>query len=223
MKKMKLSQSSKRMTARLLVVLALFYGGSGFAHRVKVFATVSGNTIEGSAYFPGGGTLPNADIRIEGPGKELLGTVTTNSKGEFSFVVTRACAHHIILELPDGHSAEFTVPEDALLFAENARGDTAAGSQTTASDPEEGNRGVEGHHAPEISGQLEMMIDAAVARRIKPLELQVERLIDQRRFQDILGGIGYIFGLMGIAFWIGGVARRKAEKTEGTNSDETNP
>jgi hypothetical protein len=29
--------------------------------------------------------------------------------------------------------------------------------------------------------------------------------------------------LMGIAFWIGGVARRKAEKTEGTNSDETNP
>jgi nickel transport protein len=51
--------------------------------------------------------------------------------------------------------------------------------------------------APEIAAAIER----AVARQVRPLREELLATRDALRLQDILGGIGYIFGLAGLALW----------------------
>jgi nickel transport protein len=48
---------------------------------------------------------------------------------------------------------------------------------------------------------LEAAIERAVARQVRPLREEVAAARDAARLQDILGGIGYLFGLTGLALW----------------------
>jgi nickel transport protein len=45
------------------------------------------------------------------------------------------------------------------------------------------------------------MIEVAVARQIRPLREELLATRDALRLTDILGGVGYIFGLAGVALW----------------------
>ena len=45
-------------------------------------------------------------------------------------------------------------------------------------------------------------IEAAVARQIIPLRKQIDAMEERARFSDIMGGLGTIFGLFGIAAWV---------------------
>ncbi len=49
---------------------------------------------------------------------------------------------------------------------------------------------------------LRDMIAEAVASQVRPLREQLNDYQDQVRFRDIVGGIGYIFGLAGITLWL---------------------
>ena len=50
-------------------------------------------------------------------------------------------------------------------------------------------------------------IDAALARQLRPLREQIDALENRTRLSDIIGGIGFIFGVFGCYAWI--AARRK--------------
>jgi nickel transport protein len=52
-------------------------------------------------------------------------------------------------------------------------------------------------------------VEAAVARQIRPLRLQMDAMEERARFSDIMGGIGTIFGLFGIAAWLAAKRRGK--------------
>ena len=56
--------------------------------------------------------------------------------------------------------------------------------------------------------ELESMIGAAVAMRLRPLVREIRDLKDEIRLHDILGGIGYIVGLAGVAFYFLGTRKR---------------
>ena len=50
------------------------------------------------------------------------------------------------------------------------------------------------------------MIDRTVARHVGPLREQLDAFQDAIRFRDILGGLGWIIGVTGIACYL--IARR---------------
>ena len=81
------------------------------------------------------------------------------------------------------------------------------------------------HRPPATPGQktLEATVEAAVSRQVSPLRKQISGLQeqvqdqieefkremqDQITFRDYVGGIGYILGLTGLAFYFLGVRRR---------------
>ncbi|MBC7952469.1 MAG: hypothetical protein H7Z12_11710 [Rhodospirillaceae bacterium] len=73
--------------------------------------------------------------------------------------------------------------------------------------------GGDGHAASTKAAVIEPPtndVEAAVARQIRPLRLQIDAMEERARFSDIMGGIGTIFGLFGIAAWI---ASRRGGKT----------
>jgi nickel transport protein len=49
--------------------------------------------------------------------------------------------------------------------------------------------------------RLKELIETAVDRQVVPLRRQLDRFENTLRVRDVLGGIGYIFGIMGLLFF----------------------
>ena len=174
------------------------------AHRLKVFAAAEGTAISGYVYFPGGGRARGVKVLVFGPQDRLLGTLTTDDAGEFTFKATRRCDHKFVADSGDGHRAEFPVGAHELagdLAALEAAPATPALPSPAPSSPARGG-------ALPSSG-LSDAVSEAVARQIRPLREQIEQLEETRQFRDILGGIGYVFGIMGLILFFKSWAKQR--------------
>ena len=176
---------------KALALLVLLCPAAAEAHRIKVFATAEGSTISGRVYFPGGGRAKGVAVVFLAPDGARLGEAVTDEQGNFTFQTTARCDHQVIVETADGHRDATTVTADELDPALPAR----TGAETAA--PAE----VDRPPADAPPGDLEALVDRAVARHVRPLREQLDAYEERRRLHDILGGIGVIFGACGIAFY----------------------
>ncbi len=181
---------------RLLAALALLAASAwpAQAHRLKLFATLEGETISGYAFFVGGGRAQDADLRIKDEAGHEIAQLTTDKSGAYSYKAPQTQTYHLIANTGDGHVAEATIDKGRFSGASAAalapdEDDTPAAAATTA--------------------QIERAVDAAVARQLRPLMEAYEAAESRTRFNDIMGGIGMIIGLAGLALWSS--ARRKTK------------
>jgi len=183
----------------------LFCYGPAQAHKVKVFASAEGPVITGYAYFPGGGRIKGGRVDIHGPDGQKLAQVMTDERGEFSFQAQARIDHLLVLDAGQGHLARFLVEAEEL--PESLPG---GGGTKTASPP-----AAPADNAPipdraTISEErLAELIDQAVSRQIRPLRSQIEAFQEKIYWHDVLGGIGYIIGLMGLSLYFLGRRRSK--------------
>jgi nickel transport protein len=188
------------------------------AHKVKMFASAEGNVITGYLYYTTGGKPKNATVLIRDTSGNALGEVITNESGEFTFTADTKRDYVFVAELADGHRADFTVTADELPDSlpgvageetaplENTQSE--AKEQTNISSAENDSQAKEETTAQIPLDEIENIIDKAVSKQIRPLREQLDRYEEKVRLHDVLGGIGYIIGLMGLAYFIG--ARRKS-------------
>ncbi|MEO5338811.1 MAG: hypothetical protein H7841_18305 [Magnetospirillum sp. WYHS-4] len=162
------------IAALLLLVLAT---APAWAHRINLFATAEGDRIKGVVTFGGGGKGAGLTVRAKGPDGALLGEAATGPDGGFSLPVGSRMDHLLTVDLDDGHAATFVVKAEEFPVTLPA-GDAA--------------------RIPPGAGDLEL----AVARQIAPLRAQIAAYEERIRWHDVLGGIGYILGLAGIAFFL---------------------
>ena len=180
--------------------------GNALAHKVTVFAWVEGDTVLGEGKFSGGKKAQASEIIVWNlNGKELLRT-RTNKKGEFSFPVPAKSAMRIELIAGMGHKAEWTIPLEDI-------DDTAAAESTpNLRTPPPESTGSTAHTqaaypaAAIDPAQLEAIVEKAVTKaldkKITPLTKMVAGLEHKGpTMNEIFSGIGYIFGLMGVAVY----------------------
>lgn len=180
------------MIAGVAVVTVLFAPAEPLAHRLNVFAAYDGTCVAGEAYFSGGGRAQGIAVRAVGPGDRVLAEVRTDTEGNFAFCQLPAAAVEIVADPGDGHIARFRLTAADMGAAP---GTGAAMAAPSAKAPL-------GHPvSSEWSATLEQIVDRAVARRIAPLQRQIAEYESRIRLHDILGGIGYLVGIAGIAFW----------------------
>ena len=187
--------------AALMLSLCLVVS-TGRAHKVNLFAWAEGNTISGYVYFPGGARAQNVPVRAMAPDGTLLGKTTTNDQGEFTLETSVAVDHHLVADLGEGHAAEYTLSAEELGGPEAA--DSSAPEITEASEKTSAPSAVVESKAPINSGRViqASALERIVAKQIFPLREQIERYENRVRLHDILGGIGYLFGLAGVVFYI---------------------
>lgn len=180
--------------------------GNALAHKVTVFAWVEGDTVLGEGKFSGGKKVQNSEIIAwDLNGKELLRT-RTNKKGEFSFPIPAKTAMRIELIAGMGHKAEWTIPLEDIDDTATLKSAQDAGTPPTK--PVE-NIATEQAAHPSASidpAQLEAIVEKAVTKalnkKITPLTRMVADLKQKGpTINEIFGGIGYIFGLMGVAMY----------------------
>lgn len=213
--------SVPRLAAGLAVVLvwAALAAGAAEAHALKVFAVVEGGTITGTAYFSGASRARGARIVVYGPDGAVLAEGLSDDDGAFSLPLGPRVDHRIVADSGDGHAAEFLIRSseiaapaaNAVVTKRDTDTDPAPGAAPDASAAALGKSVLPVAPAPAVNAQLEAtvesVVESVVARHVTPLRRQLDAYEDRVRWHDVLGGIGYIFGLAGIAAYV--LSRRR--------------
>ena len=174
-------------------LLALFFDTvpSAYAHKVYVFAWAEGDMVHTESYFGGRKGVVGGLIEVFDPeGKKLL-EGKTDEKGEFSFRLPKKTDLKIVLEASMGHRAEY------LLKAEEIP-DTLK-----RDEPASGNKRPPVPTSPAPSTDIEQIrrvVEEALDARLKPVLRTLARIQEDRGpgVTEIMGGIGYVLGLMGL-------------------------
>jgi len=172
----------------LLLFTLCLLSFSSQAHLLKIFATAQGEQIEGSVYFSGSNSAPSAKISILSTEGKLLAELTSDKSGHFTYQTVSQIDHLLRADSGDGHTAKWTIRATEL-----------AGDSTAATDDAPAQQHVETGDTADISSSVHF--ERAIARQIAPLRRQLISLEERLKLQDMLGGIGYIIGLAGLAAW----------------------
>ena len=164
--------------------LALVMSCTAQAHLLKVFAYGEGGRVHGSVYFAGGGPATGASVQVLALDGSVLATLTPDEKGEFVYQPQAPRDLELLVDTGDGHQVRWPVSATEL--------------QGALPTPKPGQTA-----APEAVDQQQLlsMIEQAVARQVGPLRQELQQAEDRARLSDILGGLGMIFGIAGLAMW----------------------
>jgi nickel transport protein len=176
----------------IILLTAIILIGShvpALAHKVMIFAWVEGDTVFTESKFSGGKKVLNAPVVIfDKEGKKLLEGKTDN-KGEFSFKIPKVTDLRIVLNAAMGHKAEWTIPESEILEA----GDIVEKKSARASGPLTVGLSKE---------EVQKIVEDSLDKKLRPIvRMMTESKNTKPSLTEIIGGIGYIFGLMGVALY----------------------
>ncbi|MBN2713320.1 MAG: hypothetical protein JXR97_12945 [Planctomycetes bacterium] len=182
-----------------LFCAGIFFPGRAWAHKVKLFAAADGKKIEGFAYTSDGARIKRGKVAVM-IGDNKIAEVDLDKKGEFTYEAKTKDDHLFRLDLGDGHAASFTV------YASELPDSLPGGDKTVQATPDANENAAEATAAPASTATG---ISQDLAAEIKQLRQQVTMLREEidayrehRNLQDIIGGIGYILGITGIAFML---------------------
>jgi nickel transport protein len=204
-------------------LFVIFFSGinPAYAHKVMIFAWVDGDTIFTQSKFSGGKKVKGGKIAVYNTQAKMLLEGKTDDKGEFSFKIPEEATLKIVLYAGAGHRAEWTVPKEDLkeIPEEKTSKSTLKKPQAKPptnripSEPIE-NRVDEMPQAPQPprpdAYEIEQAVEKVLDKKLKPVIKMLNESRDRGpTVSDILGGIGYILGLMGIGAYFH--YRRKKE------------
>jgi nickel transport protein len=181
--------------------MAFFFPSTALAHKVNVFAYVEGDTVIAEAYFNDGAKCRDSVIEVfDNEGQKLL-EGKTDIEGRFSFPVPARTDLLIRLTASMGHQAEYTIPASDLPGG-------AVDETPVLPDVVESPESAPMEEPDDLrSGSIvatddfEQVVERVVARQMAPIRRALEEAKDKQRFSDIVGGIGYIIGLMGLVLY----------------------
>ena len=176
---------------RPFLIACLFCAASlspAAAHRLKLFATLENETISGYAFFVGAGRAQDAEIVIADQSGTEIARIQTDAKGAFAWKSSGVQTYRLTANTGDGHVATSLIDKNRFAPASEDEEDETNATRLSVAE-------------------IERAVDAAVARQLRPLIEAQEKAEARIRFNDVMGGIGMIIGLAGIALWAS--ARRR--------------
>ncbi len=194
------------------IVLLFIAAAPALAHRATVFAWVEGDTVHTESKFSGGKYAKNAPIEVfDDQGLKLL-EGRTNQKGEFSFTPPRQCALKIVLNAGMGHKGSWTISADEFGAVDADVHESPEIKESTDIVDEkkmeresfETDSGVSDPSSLKAA-ELERIIERALDKKLQPVVAKINKSMEpdsRPSISDILGGIGYIFGLAGVGAYV---------------------
>jgi nickel transport protein len=191
------------------LALAVLSTAPAAGHGLNVFASAEGDIIAGHVYYPGGGRVRGVAVSVTGPDGRKLAETNADENGEFSFRAQYRCDHLLTVDPGDGHRAEWTVEAGELSVDLPSFPGASPAAHSHPAPSEDAPTPAEGD-------PLAQIVEREIAKHVAPLRKQIEQcrveLQEHQakvRMRDIVGGVGWLVGLAGIAFYFLG-ARRKS-------------
>jgi len=200
------------------VLWLVFYSVPALAHKVTIFAWVEGDTVYTQSKFSGGKRAKNSTVVVYDKEGNLLLEGKTDDNGKFSFKIPKKTELKVVLKASMGHMAEWIIPAEEI---------TTVGLVSKSSTPEKGIKSTT-EKAPLLIGtktggkrpvptavglsrqEVKALIDESLDRKLTPITNMLANSLDRGpRISEVIGGIGYIFGLVGVALYF--ATRRKGK------------
>ena len=200
---------SQAFAIRLLPLILTITGmwvSPAAAHRVTIFAWVDGDMVHTESKFSGGKKVIDGRVVATDLQGNRLVEGRTDENGAFSFKLPQRTPIRIELIAGMGHRGERVIRADGVAVE---TGETSAEDLPRATDPDT-SREVP-TSAPTLGeAEIERIVEAVLDRKLEP----VKRMIADNRsagpsISDIIGGLGYILGLVGLAAYVN--YRRKSK------------
>lgn len=210
--------------AYLIVITTLatfFYTSIASGHNVVSGAYTDGMIIEGEIGFSNGDMAEaGSPVKIFDEAGNLIAELQLTEGGVFRYEATTLMQHVIEVDLSAGHVAKMVIEADELIDTIKLTGmpvlntpqsDLAtANTETVTDNSSESQKTIGVMHNSFISAeQLQSIVRSAVAQQIRPLQKELRAYKEKVMFRDITGGLGFIFGLFGVAAWLASKRDRK--------------
>ncbi len=179
----------------LCVAGILFFSATRVhAHRVTIFAWVEGDRVHTESRFSGGKAVVNGKIIVydDRSNKRLLEGVT-DAHGNFSFKVPRKTRMRIELLAGAGHRNKWILKEDAFGMSPptTPSQEVTPGPGKPMEKPD-----------PNLVAAFESTLERLLDKKLSPVMKQLARMAAPKTtLKDVLGGIGYIFGMIGVGMY----------------------
>ncbi len=187
-----------------LIIMAINI--SVFAHKVIIFAYVEGDRVYTESYFSDGKKCVDSKIEVFDSQRNKLLEGLTDEEGKFSFEIPQEGDLKIVLTASMGHRAEYSILADELK-------EIAGSIKEELEEPVSSERKDESSLgeidkqketvSPEISSldlkELQLLIEDAMDKKLEPIMREIKKSkTDKISLTEIIGGVGYIFGIFGI-------------------------
>jgi len=205
------------MTAITLLLLSSI---SGWAHKVNVFAYVEGDAVVVEGYFSGNVKAQNSVVEVlDSEGKKIL-EGKTDEKGICRFKLADLPPINgdikIVLEGGMGHKADFTLSQADLPVSTQKTPAPQPNTQKTLTAAP-ALVAVQPSAQVQDSALMKKIVEDAVDEKIQPLVKmlgnQQKMLMEQKdkgpTITEIVGGIGWILGIVGVAGYFMGRKRKR--------------
>jgi len=206
--KMELPRKKIGQISLIAALLLLFSYSQALAHNVTVFAWVEGDTVHVESKFSGGRRPMDAPVEVYDTSGNLLLKGVTDNNGEISFKVPKKTAMTVVVLAGMGHRGEWIIPLSDL---------DGIGDGTGSQPSQTGSRPIAAPAPKDTSGSVGNLISAEIKNAVgevldsklkQVMNLLVETRPSGPSVTDILGGIGYIFGLIGVAAYFSSKRRK---------------
>jgi len=185
------------------LILALLIGSNALAHKVNVFAYAEDGMVHTESYFSDGRKVMDSTVEVfDAQNNKLLLTGRTDKNGEFSFKIPQATGLRIVLTASMGHKNEYFLSEDEVRDAIGIAKvpEKSPPERVETEKMEEFPEAVTQVYGERLEALMEQVVEKKTAPIMKKL-LKIEEQMQKPSLQDIIGGLGYIVGLMGIGIY----------------------
>ena len=195
----------KRVLMAILPALlcCLIHASPVHAHRVSIFGWTEADTVHTESKFSGGKRVQGGKVEVFDSSGKLLVAGRTDDKGLFSFKGPTSADLNIVLSAGMGHRNTWR------LSAPEPGGRDRDPFPEIQARPEPAPRGPreDASTIPAGTAVPVRRIEAALSRqldaKLQPLVKEMAACRDEGpTIRDILGGIGYILGLVGLGAYV---------------------
>jgi nickel transport protein len=166
----------------LIAAFVLISPGVSLAHRLNVFAVEEGDMIHLKAKFAGGRYVKAGHVMVLDSKENVLHEGQTDDAGSYLFKRPAVGPLKIVVDAGQGHRGEWMLDEPESASAPGEERPTA-----------QANLPVSG------SEEIRKIVEESVERNIRPLKtMMLESMEKGFSLRDIMGGVGYIIGLVGL-------------------------
>lgn len=188
----------------LLLVCLFLLPLQAQAHKIHVFAWVSGNTITVESNFSENRPLLHGKVTVKDNKTDaILFQGTGDERGIFTFPVparARDAAMDLLIVVSgsEGHQSSWLVPADEYLSNNDASPANLLSEKAEIKNEE-----------------LKQMLQELLNQELAPIRRSLARAEDKSPgFSDIMGGIGYLLGLAGLVAWLRNRPQKPGEKDD---------
>jgi nickel transport protein len=174
--------------------LFLFIGNIAHAHGVNIFAWVEGDTVHTDSYFSSAKKVNDGVIKVFDSSGDVLLKGKPDFNGEFSFRIPGKTPLRIVLETSMGHRSEFLLELDDRTAIEE--------TQAPFEENKEHQRPLTSPPPKDVD-EIRKVVEETLDSRLKPISKALAEIEREKGpgLTEIIAGIGYIFGIMGIILY----------------------